>query len=122
MNMDDSIIEIKGSLKQIKLENMMIQKIRNELCDSFSNVQDIKMNVDLIRQMCCAIENNVNGEKIDKLALFMKIHRSCFGQMDDKEVETLTNIIKHLNDNKKIKAGSLLSKLWRFLEAIILKK
>jgi hypothetical protein len=28
--MSDSIIEMKGSLKQIQLENMLIQKIRSE--------------------------------------------------------------------------------------------
>jgi hypothetical protein len=66
MNMGDSIIEMKGSLKQIQLENMMIQKIRSELCDSFANVQDIKMNVDLIRQICCTIEDMTSGKKIDK--------------------------------------------------------
>jgi hypothetical protein len=64
MNMGDSIIEMKGSLKQIQLEKMMIQKIRNELCDSFANVQDIKMNVDLIRQICCTIEDMTSGQKI----------------------------------------------------------
>jgi hypothetical protein len=40
MNMGDSIIEMKESLKQIQLENMLIQKIRSELCDSFANVQE----------------------------------------------------------------------------------
>jgi hypothetical protein len=56
MNMGASIIEMKGSLKQIQLENMLIQKIRSELCDSFANVQDTKMNVDLIRQICCLLK------------------------------------------------------------------
>jgi hypothetical protein len=101
---------------------MMIQKIRTELCDSFVNVQDIKMNVDLIRQICCTIENMTSGQKVDKLELFMKIHKACFGQMDEKEIQTVKNIIKYLNDNKKIKARSLVSKLWRFLKAILLKK
>jgi hypothetical protein len=119
MNMADPIIEMKGSLKQIKLENMMIQKIRSELCDSIPNIQEVKMNVDLIRQICCTIEDMTSGQKINKLELFMKIHRSCFGQMDEKEIQTLTNIIKYLNDNKKIKPRSLLSKLWRFLRAIM---
>jgi hypothetical protein len=94
MNMTDSIIEMKGSLKQIQLENMMIQKIRIELCDSFANVQDIKMNVDLIRQICCTIiDDMTSGQNIDTLELFMKIHKSCFGQMDEKEIQTVNNII-----------------------------
>jgi hypothetical protein len=116
MNMTDSIIETKESLKQIQLENMMIQKIRTEICDSFANVQDIKMNVDLIRQICCTIENMACGQNIDKLELFFKIHKSCFGQLDEKEIQTFY-IIKYLNDNNKIKARSLVSKIWRFLKA-----
>jgi hypothetical protein len=46
MNMSKSIIEMKGSLKvkQIQLENMMIQKNRKELCESFVNVQDMHKN------------------------------------------------------------------------------
>jgi hypothetical protein len=82
----------------------------------------MKMNVDLIRQICCTIEDMVSGQKVDKLELFMKIHKSCFGHMDEKENQTVTNIIKYLNDNKKIKSRSLLSKLWRFLKAILLKQ
>jgi prophage DNA circulation protein len=87
MNMADpitSIIEMKGSLKKIQLENMMIKKIRDELTGNIDNVHDVKMNVDLIRQICCAIENSLNGggEKVDKLELFFKMHKSCFGQLD----------------------------------------
>jgi hypothetical protein len=52
----------------------------------------------------------------------MKIHIACFGQIDANDIQTLTNIIKYLNDNNKIKARSLVSKIWRFLKAILLKK
>lgn len=122
MNMADPIIEMKGSLKQIKLENMLIQQIRNEIHTSFVNTQDVKMNEDLIRAICCAIENNVNGQKVDKLDMFFKIYRMTFGEIDEKDKLYLTTVIKILNDNNKIKARSLLSKLLRFLKAIILKK
>jgi hypothetical protein len=80
------------------------------------------MNDDLIRAICCAIENNVNGQKIDKLDLFFKIHRITFGEIDEKDKQCITTIIKILNDNNKIKARSLLSKLFRFLRGILLKK
>jgi ABC-type sugar transport system ATPase subunit len=85
MNMSDSIIEMKGSLQKIKLENTLIQQIRNEIHTSFVNTQDIKMNEDLIRAICCAIENNVNDKKVDKLELFFKIYRVTFGETDAKD-------------------------------------
>jgi hypothetical protein len=122
MNMTDSIVEMKGSLKKIKLENILIQQIRNEIHSSFVNTQDVKMNEDLIRAICCAIENNVNGQKVDKLDLFFKIYRVTFGETDEKDVHFLTTVIKILNDNGKIKARSMLSKLFRFLGGFLLKK
>jgi hypothetical protein len=41
--------------------------------------------------------------------------------MYEKEIQIVKNIIKYLNDNNKIKARSLVSKIWRFLKAILLK-
>jgi hypothetical protein len=115
--MSDSIIDMRGSLKQIQVENTMIQKIRKELCDSFVNVQIVF--VDLIRQIGYTIENMASGQKVDKLELFFKIHQSCFGQLDEKEVQPLTNISKYLNNNNKIKARSLVSKICRFLKRLL---
>jgi hypothetical protein len=34
--------------------------------------------------------------------------------MDEKEIQTVTHIIIYLNDNNKIKARSLVSKIWPF--------
>jgi hypothetical protein len=39
--------------------------------------------------------------------------------MNEKEIQTVKNIITYLNDNNKIKARSLVSKLWRFLRGIL---
>jgi hypothetical protein len=56
--MVDPIIEIKGSLKDLKKENLLVKQIRDELHPSFtSDIQSVKMNVDLINQICNAIEN-----------------------------------------------------------------
>jgi hypothetical protein len=120
--MTEPIIEMQGSLKKISLENMLINQVRSEIHSNFPNVQDVRMNVDLINQICNTLENHVNGEKVDKLELFLKIHSSCFGQMDEKDKQTITSIIKYLNDNDKIKARSLLSKIWRFLKTCLTKK
>jgi hypothetical protein len=47
--MVDPIIEIKGSLKDIKLENMLLQQIRSEISESFQfDLQNVKLNIDLI--------------------------------------------------------------------------
>jgi hypothetical protein len=61
-------------------------------------------------------------QKVDKLDLFFKIFRVTFGETDDKDVHFLTTVIKILNDNGKIKARSLTSKILHFLKGILLKK
>jgi hypothetical protein len=77
------------------------------------------MNVDLINQICNAIENMSGHKKINKLELFMKIYKSSFGQIDAKDQEAVTNIIEYLHGKGKIKAQSLLSKFFRFLKSFL---
>jgi hypothetical protein len=66
----------EGNLKQIQLENNDDTKYKTSDPNyaTVLNVQDIKINVDLIRQICCAFENTVNGQKFDKLELFLNIY------------------------------------------------
>jgi hypothetical protein len=80
------------------------------------------MNIDMINQICNTIKNHVNDKYIDKLELFLKIYRSTFGEITEQEKETITNIIKYLNDNNKIKARSLISKIWRFFKLFLVRK
>ena len=54
--MMDSLIEYDGSLKNLKLESILIQKIKAELVESFPNIQLVKLNIDLVLQICNAIE------------------------------------------------------------------
>jgi hypothetical protein len=121
--MIDPIIEIKGSLKDLKKENQLVKQIRDELHSSFpSDIHSVKMNVDLINQICNAIENMSGRKKINKLELFMKIYNSTFGQINVQDQEAVTNIIEYLHDKGKIKSQSLLSKLYRFLKSFLVKK
>jgi hypothetical protein len=48
--MADPIIEMKGSLKKIQLENMMIKKIRDELTGNIDNVHDVKIKGILVKK------------------------------------------------------------------------
>lgn len=116
------MIEMKGSLINIKQESFLLQQIKNELCQSFPDLQSVKMNVDLINEICNAIENNINSKKVDKLKMFMKIYKFCFGDIDAKDEEMLTNIIEYLHKNKHIKTRSILSKVYRFLRSLLKKK
>jgi hypothetical protein len=121
--MVDPIIEIKGSLKDLKVENMLVQQIRSEISESFpSDLQNVKLNIDLINQICNAVENISGRKKINKLDMFMKIHKACFGQMDERDSVYVKNIIDDLHDKGKIKAQSLLSKIYRFLKSWLGKK
>lgn len=120
--MVENVIEMKGSLKGIRLESMLLQQIKNELLQSFPDLQNVRMNVDLINQICNVIENTLSGKKVNKLEMFMKIHKYCFGVMEPKDAEIITNIIEYLHKNDKIKARSILNKIYRFLKSLVVKK
>ena len=66
----DELIELKGSLKNIKNESDLVERITAELQENFKDLKKVKLNIDLINQICNAIENS--RLKIIK-ELFIKI-------------------------------------------------
>ena len=116
----EEIIELKGSLKNISQESVLLQKIKDETIAKFPNYLDIRMNVDFINQICNAIENSIEpNQKHDKLDLLLKIHKFTFGVLEPKDEQTLKGIVEYLHKNDKIKARSFLSKLYRFLKSFL---
>jgi len=120
----EPIIKYQGTLKNLKLENVLIQNIKHELQESFPDIANVKLNLDLVKQICKAIETNckVNHlEKVNKLELFFKIYESTFGRLDERDKVFLTSMINYLHKNGMIKARSLTSRLIRFAKNYLFK-
>lgn len=121
----EPVINYKGTLKNIKLENILIHQIKQELQDSFPNMENVKLNLDLVKQICKAIETNckINGlEKVDKLELFFKIYETSFGRVDERDKVFLSSMINYLHKNNMIKARSLTSRLIRIVKNYLRKQ
>ena len=121
----EPIINYKGSLKNLKLENELIQQIQRELRESFPHIENVKLNLDLVKQICKANETTckVNGlEKVDKLELFFKIYESTFGRLDERDRQFLASMINYLHKNNMIHARSLMSRVWKFAKNYFLKR
>jgi hypothetical protein len=121
----ESIINYKGTLKNLKLENELIQQIKEELRASFPNIENVKLNLDLVKQICKVIETvcKVNNlEKVDKLELFFKIYEYSFGKLDERDKQFLTSMINYLHKNNMIHPRSLTSRLFRMVKNYFLKR
>ena len=121
----EPVIKYKGTLKNLKLENILIQQIQSELRESFPKIEEVKLNLDLVKQICKVIETNCktnNLKDVNKLDLFFKIYESTFGRLDDRDKLFLESMINYLHKNKMIKAKSLTSRLFIFAKNYLLKR
>jgi hypothetical protein len=115
----NELLELKGSLKNIKSESDLIERITSELQENFKDLKRVKLNVDLINQICNAIENS--NLKVNKKELFIKIYSRSFGQLDAKEQEFISNVIDYLHEGGKIKSRTVLSFLYRWIKRMLSK-
>jgi hypothetical protein len=119
-----SSIEFNGSLKGKKLEKALIDTAVKEINSNFHNPQALKLDIEVINEICNLIEDAVksnNLKKINKLELFMKIHLSVFGVSTEQERNVIVNNVSYLHSNGKIKARSLVKKLISFLKLAMIK-
>ena len=109
-------IEFNGSLKNKQLEKKVIDTIVSEV---------IKLDIELINEICNLIEEAVKSnkiKKINKLDLFIKAHTAVFGNITEQEKAVLISNIEYLHNNGKIKALSISKKIINFLKELITKK
>jgi hypothetical protein len=119
-----SSIEFNGSLKGKKLEKALIDTAVKEINSNFHNPQALKLDIEVINEICNLIEDAVksnNLKKINKLELFMKIHLAVFGVSTEQERNVIVNNVSYLHSNGKIKARSLVKKLISFLKLAMIK-
>ena len=118
-------IEFNGSLKNKQLEKKVIDVIVSEVIGNFQNYHSLKLDIELINEICNLIEEAVKSnriKKINKLDLFIKAHNAVFGNITDPEKAVLISNIEYLHNNGKIKALSISKKIINFLKDFITKK
>ena len=118
-------IEFNGSLKNKQLEKKVIDTIVSEVIGNFQNYHSLKLDIELINEICNLIEEAVKSnkiKKINKLDLFIKAHTAVFGNITEQEKAVLISNIEYLHNNGKIKALSISKKIINFLKELITKK
>ncbi len=118
-------IEFNGSLKGKQLEKKVIDTIVAEVIGNFQNYHSLKLDIELINEICNLIEEAVKSnriKKINKQELFMKAHLAVFGNITEQEKAVLISNIEYLHNNNKIKALSISKKIINFFKEFIIKK
>lgn len=120
---ENSAINYRGNLKNLQLENLIIKSICEQLKADFPNMDLIKLNVELINEICNIIEEVVVSKKLKnvvKLDLFCRIYESLFGKnILDSNRQFLVSTIEYLHFNNHIKSISFLSKVFKFIRKFL---
>lgn len=124
--MEEGVVEYKNSIKNIALEQKIIKAIAEQLKRDFPSVEVIKFNIDIINDICNAIEEMVDEHKlskVNKLDLFLKIYTSVFGNLSEQDKKIIVMIVEYLHTNGLIKIKPFLSKIWkRYIKPFFSKK
>lgn len=124
--MEEGVVEYKNSIKNIALEQKIIKAIAEQLKRDFPSVEVIKFNIDIINDICNAIEEMVDEHKlskVNKLDLFLKIYSSVFGNLSEQDKKIIVMIVEYLHTNGLIKIKPFLSKIWkRYIKPFFSKK
>lgn len=124
MEQNTNILKYKSNeLKSIQIENIVINAVVEQIKKDFPNCQSVKFNIDLINDICDAIEEVVKTNKLNvvKIDLFFKIYNTVFGNTTDEQKLFLRNVIDNLHKNGQIKVASRLYKFYKWLKSFFLK-
>lgn len=125
MEQNPNILNYKSKeLKAIQIENIIVNSITEQLKRDFPQPETIKLNINLINDICDTIEEVVksNGLKVVKVELFFKIYERVFGRATEEQKQYLVNTINHLHENGQIKIVSKIRKLLKWLKSFFLKR
>jgi hypothetical protein len=105
----------KNTLQSFTDENVCIAAIVADTT-SIPNYNNLRVDYELIRRICCLIENMIknnknNSPKINKKEMCIKIFKLVFPGINPDEVNTIEKQIEYLWNNNKIKAIPLVNKI-----------
>ena len=117
------MIQYKGGLKKLELQNRLIKSISEKIKCDFVNLVVIKNDIELINEICNAIEDAVKYagvKKTNKLELFLNIYEAVFGVLSEDDKKALAKMVEYLHAQGKIKARTLLKYLFDKLKGFFL--
>lgn len=95
---------LKKEAKIAKVHSQILEKITSLPVE----VRKDKMNMELLKVICCCVENSINNTgkkekmKINKKELVIKVIVSLFGSINSTDIETIEKNIEYLVDNNQI--------------------
>lgn len=111
-------------LKSIQIENIIINSIVEQLKRDFPQNESVKLNINLINDICDTIEEVVksNGLKVVKIELFFKIYERVFGKVNEEQKVYILNTINHLHETGQIRVVPKLVKFLKWIRSFFLKR
>jgi hypothetical protein len=64
--MTDPVIKPKGNFKKLQLENQLVMTDKNEINAMFPDLSSVKLDIDIVLQICNAIETQVKIYNLKK--------------------------------------------------------
>lgn len=119
-------IKKKNTLKSFDIENSVITAIVADTV-AIPNHFMLRADLELIRRICCLIENmivsnNKNSPKLDKKEMVVKIFKLVFPTLTAEEVIVIQNHIQYLWNNNRIKAIPIVKKVAKGIFSWLKKK
>lgn len=96
--------QLKKEAKISKIHAVVLEKLLALPVE----IRGDKMNMELLKLICCCVENSINNTnkkekmKINKKDLVIKILNSLFGKVNNVELDTIDKNIEYLIDNNQI--------------------
>jgi hypothetical protein len=105
-----------AKLKAISNRSELIKKIKEQLSNIFENLEEVKVSIPLIIEICIAIESQTGVKmKNGKKDLFFEIYSSVFGDVNENDKLYLSEIVDYVVANGAVYKRTLFR---RFLRAV----
>ena len=108
-------LELSNKLKSISSKMDLIKSIKEQLTNSFENIEEVKGSIALITEICIAIESMPVKFQGGKKDLFMAVYSSVFGDVNEMEQLYLNEIVDYLCETGAVYRRTRLNK---FLKAV----
>lgn len=111
-------LEFSNKLKSISSRSDLIKSVKEQLNNSFENLNEVKGSIALITEICIAIESMNVKVQGGKKELFFSVYNSVFGDVSEVEQLYLNEIVDYLCETGAVYRRTRLSKLFRAVASL----